>query len=234
MKIFSIVLIAVFAVSCSSKNKFGKRENVITARDSAKSVQVLNPKSGFSVKNLPSGWSHYTFFNTTPTKYTKAPDYKGKSTIACETNNGASMLLRQVDIEMKDYPSLWWSWKVEKNVTVKVSEMEKNGDDSPARFFLVFRDPENKELMMELYWSPQRARRKTKRIDGFFHYAVRGKRDSLNTWYDEKLNLRRIAQKAFKTQKNLRLSVIGLFCDSDGSGSSSSAKFSNIRLIKKN
>ena len=56
-----------------------------------------------------------------------------------ETRSTASMLFRHVDLELADYPFLIWRWYIEQPIESLLDERTREGDDHPARLFLVFR-----------------------------------------------------------------------------------------------
>src|SRR5512138_1199932 len=82
-------------------------------------------KIGTFSENDLSGWEEKVFKGTTV--YTLVPD-KGTTVLQAQSKKAASGLVRKMSIDLKKYPLLRWSWKIQaplkgEDVTVK------KGDD---------------------------------------------------------------------------------------------------------
>ena len=87
----------------------------------------------FSDSDL-SGWEDKVFKGKTV--YTLVPE-NGKTVLQAQSKKAASGLVRKITIDLKKYPFLRWSWKVQaplkgEDVTVK------KGDDFVARVYVAF------------------------------------------------------------------------------------------------
>ena len=87
----------------------------------------------FSTGDL-NGWEPKSFKGET--HYTLT-DNRGNKVLKAESNNSASGMVREIKIDLKQTPFLHWSWKTE-DVFEDVNERTKEGDDYPARVYVVF------------------------------------------------------------------------------------------------
>ncbi|MDA9951002.1 DUF3047 domain-containing protein [Oligoflexaceae bacterium] len=225
----SIFLVCFILNGCTT---FGPRENLVRASKSQDKVKIFQESEYKNIDHLPRGWHHYKFRFTDPSAYEQKKMTDKAFGIECKSDDSASMLLRQTDLSLRQFPYISWTWRVDKNVNISSSEKTKEGDDSAARLFIVVSDANKKEYMFELYWAPELISGKSKTIDGFYHYAVRGSGDRIREWTDESINLSEIVAKRFGKLKSPTVTVIGMFCDSDGSGGESSAVFRDVFLRK--
>ncbi len=79
-------------------------------------------------------WEEKTFLGNT--KYDLVKD-NGRQVLRAVSQGAASGLFKEVEIDLKKYPILRWSWKVE-GVLPKGDASTKEGDDYPARVYIVF------------------------------------------------------------------------------------------------
>jgi len=81
-----------------------------------------------------TGWEAKSFKGET--NYTLVDD-AGTTVLEAESHNSASGLFREVGIDLKQTPILNWSWKTA-HVLSGNDERSKQGDDYPARVYVVF------------------------------------------------------------------------------------------------
>ncbi|RMG01915.1 MAG: DUF3047 domain-containing protein, partial [Nitrospirae bacterium] len=62
---------------------------------------------------------------------------EGNNVLRAESNNAASGLIYKYEFSPKDYPFITWRWKVE-NIIKNGDATKKEGDDYPARLYIVF------------------------------------------------------------------------------------------------
>ena len=85
--------------------------------------EVLRPDGGpvatvmdfgpsFLLDPLPSGWRHRKFWTRSPMSMAFAVK-DGVPSMRFETHDSASMLFREVDIDLAAYPMLAWRWLIE-------------------------------------------------------------------------------------------------------------------------
>lgn len=81
-----------------------------------------------------TGWEERTFKGETDYRLVKLD---GITVLRAESKESASGRFRKVRIDLKKYPLLNWSWKVD-NLLPGRDERSKAGDDYPARVYVVF------------------------------------------------------------------------------------------------
>lgn len=183
-----------------------------------------------SVKNLPEGWVHRTFFRVTPTDYVLAQE-DGRQALHCATDNSGSILGRDTAINIADFPILEWDWKIETPLVSDLDEESHEGDDHPARFFVVFEDSTESRRAAEIIWSNVRfAPGDYKIIDGFHHLVANGLNENIGIWHSQRVDLEALYHKLTGDDSAGTLKVLGFFCDSDNTGGKTSAFFSNVYL----
>ena len=84
----------------------------------------------------PPEWDTMNFTGISRTKYT-IEEIDGKTAVKANSEQSSSGLVREVDIDLKEYPVMRWTWRVE-NTFEKGNVTEKSGDDYPARVYLLF------------------------------------------------------------------------------------------------
>ena len=80
------------------------------------------------------GWEEKSFAGNTTYELV---DNDGRKVLKAVSDKAASGLFKEVDIDLKQYPVLRWSWKVD-GVLAKGDAFTKEGDDYPARIYIVF------------------------------------------------------------------------------------------------
>lgn len=186
-----------------------------------------------NVDALPQGWVHRTFFNVTPTDY-KLKDIDGRAALHCATDNSGSILARDVDIKLSEFPLLKWQWKIEKALNSELDEDSKEGDDHPARFFVAFENADGGRKFAEIIWSNQKYQTGDyKIINGFHHLVANGLDENVGIWHEQSVDLEALYRRIGGVGVSPRLGLLGFFCDSDNTGGSTSAYFSDVRLEAK-
>src|SRR5262249_20478601 len=128
-----------------------ERTNVLTG-NSQPEVTVMDFSTPFSLDPLPAGWYHRTFWTRGPMQMAFAVK-DGVPALRFETSSTASMLFRHVDLGLADYQFLIWRWYIEQPIDSHLDEHAREGDDHPARLFLVFRTTTEEEHRMEIIWA---------------------------------------------------------------------------------
>lgn len=86
---------------------------------------------------LPSGWRRYVLGNPEHlTEYSLVSD-TGKTVLKAEANASVSALVYPVRADPLQTPWLTWSWRVD-NLLQKGNILTKDGDDYPARVYVLF------------------------------------------------------------------------------------------------
>jgi hypothetical protein len=149
------------------------------------------------------------------------------------------MLVRFVDVALDAYPILSWRWYVEKGIESDVDERTAEGDDHPARLYIVIEDSQGKERRLEIIWGNEILKAGDwKHLQGslsflfgsFPHYVANGGRENLGRWRDESVDLQRLHRELWGDPRRAHMTQIALFCDSDETGDSSVAYFAEVRV----
>ena len=124
---------------------------------------------GFDPDALTEGWVHRKFMTIWAADYQMVQE-DGVPALRCTTNNSASILARDTQIAVDDLPYLSWQWKVTQPIESDVDEATEDGDDHPARFFLIFSNEAQDRTAMEIIWSNRTYQPDDYKIIGsFFH-----------------------------------------------------------------
>jgi hypothetical protein len=88
---------------------------------------------------MPADWKPLTFKKIErKTDYAVVADEQsGASVIQAQSNASASGLVRNLSVDLKQFPILQWRWKVS-NTLAKADPKNKAGDDYPARIYVTF------------------------------------------------------------------------------------------------
>ena len=86
---------------------------------------------------LPAGWQPLTFNGISRHSEYELVDDGGVTVVRATSDNAASGLVRPVRIDLKRYPLLQWRWKITRLIE-KADATRKEGDDYPARLYIVF------------------------------------------------------------------------------------------------
>jgi hypothetical protein len=229
----SVVQFCFLFVACVTAcyhNRFGERGHVLTPQGESE-IPIMNFSQPLSIDPLTPGWYHYTFFWHPPMTI-EFVTHDSIPAIKLSTRDSASMLIRHVAITLTEYPWLSWQWYVEQSIASPLDENTKQGDDHPARLFLVFQTDTGDNRAMEIIWGNTLTSGQYKYIDGFAHYVARGGKQQAKQWFTENLNLLEIYQTIWSDHKPVTLMEIGLFCDSDDTNTASVSYFANVRMRK--
>jgi len=165
-----LVFIALTFVTACDRGR--ERTNVVTG-DGQPEVTVMDFSAPFSLDPLPAGWYHRTFWTRAPMRTAFAVK-DGVPALRFETRSTASMLFRHVDLDLADYQFLIWRWYIEEPIESPLDERTREGDDHPARLFLVFRTTTRQDRRMEIIWGNKLKAGDYKYIGGFPHYVADG------------------------------------------------------------
>ncbi len=160
----------------------------------------------------------------------------GHSAIRLSTHDSASMLFRWVDVPIEKYPIRSWNWFIEQTVDSEEDERTVSGDDHPARLYLTFKTASGDDHSMEIIWGNRVLRRgdwKHLKFFGLFsfpHFVANGGDVNAGRWHSERVDLSELFAALWGDPKGVRLVEVALFCDTDETGKSSIAYFSDIRM----
>ena len=179
---------------------------------------------------LPADWRHRTFWRYQPTQISWVGK-DGRPAI----RGSASMLFRNVGVSLDRYGFLRWGWFVEQPVVSEIDELSAAGDDHPARLYLKFLAGDGQTHALEIIWGNSKLVTGDWKYlktfwgaQGFPHYTARGGQANVGRWHDERVDLRALYRTQWGDPAGARLVELALFCDTDQTGASSVAYFSNI------
>ena len=205
--------------------------NPVTA-DGASTITVMDFSQEFAVDPPAPGWRHREFWTRPPMTITQATK-DGATAARFETDASGSIFGRFTDIDLGDYPSLLWTWFIEKPIESDIDERTREGDDHPARLFIAFDDSAGGRHYVEIIWSNKLFKAgEYKYIGGFPHYVANGGNENIGRWIDEKVNLLEIYHTTTKRTDTPRVKFIAIFCDSDDTKTSSITYFGKVWLAK--
>jgi hypothetical protein len=171
------------------------------------------------------------------------------------SNASASGLIREIEIDPKEYPIVQWRWKVT-NILEKGDVHRKEGDDYPARLYITFKYDASKlgffqkakyEMVRLLYgeYPPLRAINyiweshapigtfvPNPYTDRVMMIVVESGGNLLNQWVNEERNVYEDYKQAF-SEELPKISGVAIMTDTDNTGESATAYYGNI-LFKRN
>jgi len=101
-------------------------------------VLEVGPFSRHAPGGLPPDWKPLTFQKVPqPTHYALVQDGE-RVVVRADARAGASGLIRDIRIDPHAYPVVAWRWKVA-NLLERADIARRDGDDYPARLYIVFR-----------------------------------------------------------------------------------------------
>jgi hypothetical protein len=205
--------------------------NPVTA-DGGDQVMVMDFSQTVQIEPPAPGWRHRKFWTRPPMTISQTV----KDDVAAarfETDASGSIFGRFTDIDLGEYPSLRWTWLVEKPIESDLDERTAGGDDHPARLFIAFDDTDGGRHFMEIIWSNKAFKPgEYKYIGDFPHYVANGGNDNVGRWIEEEVNLLGIYRETTKRSDTPRVRLIAVFCDSDDTKTSSIAYFGKVWLVK--
>ena len=126
MRVYLLLFCSVIALSSAT----------VSGEDSGS--LAVGPFSHQAAGALPPGWRPLTFQNISRhTQYTVTRD-DDRTVVRARAEAAASGLIRDIRIDPHEYPVIAWHWKVA-NLVEHADVTRKDGDDYPARLYVIFR-----------------------------------------------------------------------------------------------
>lgn len=101
--------------------------------------------------DLPENWEPLSFPNIENQTVYRLHDDAGRTVIRAESRNGASGLIHSRRIDPRRYPTIRWTWKIER-VPRNGDVSTKSGDDCAARLYVAFAYDEREAGWIERLW----------------------------------------------------------------------------------
>ena len=205
-------------------------------------------------RKVPDGWKSLTFRKIE--KHTTYTLVRDNDTVAIKAvaEASASGLTREIKINLKEYPTLQWSWKV-MNILKKGDVHSKEGDDYPARIYITFEYDPSKLSFFEkskykairlLYgeypplaainyiWeskAPVGTMVPNPYTDRVMMFVIESGSAKLDQWVSEERNVYEDYKKAFKEEPTM-VSGVAIMTDTDNTGESATAYYGDIVFKK--
>ena len=156
----------------------------------------------------------------------------GVPSMRFETHDSASMLFRQVDVDLAAYPMLAWHWFIELPIRSPLDERTREKRRSTGAAVSSFRPPGEKRAM-EVIWGNRLKPGDYKYIGSFPHFVADAGDDRVGHWLDERIDLARVYAEIWKDAAPAHLVDIAVFCDSDDTHTASISYFAYVRLERR-
>lgn len=199
--------------------------------NTAKTDQL--PVANFSTSSI-TGWKDKVFTGTTSYQLFHLKD---KKVLVAESQNSASGLIKKIHVNIKKYPYLNWSWRIENRLDIK-NEKIKSGDDYAARIYIVvdggillwrtraisyvWANGASKGEIWENAFAGKNA----------LMVALRSRQDKILTWYSEKRNIYEDLKRLFGAEFHF-IDAIALMTDTDNSHGQVKAYYGDIYFSEK-
>lgn len=177
-----------------------------------------------------AGWESKTFKGATDYRFVADPPGPG---LRAEARAAASALIHEAPIDLARTPVLRWSWRVE-NVLSGIDERAKEGDDYPARVYVIFADGPffwQTRALTYVWSSTQPAgtdwlNAYTERVPML---ALRDAAAPRGEWVEERRNVREDIRRLTGIDV-LRLDAVAIMTDTDNSGQTAVGWYRDLRF----
>lgn len=219
----------------------------------AESISVLEV-GRFSVEKgsnvLPSHWEPFDFKDIQRHTDYRLVEEDGQVVVKAAADASASGLIRKINIDPKKYPVVQWRWKVV-NVLKKADIYRKEGDDYPARIYIVFEhDPSKLSVSDKIKYGMARMLHGEYPPLAAINYVWASKAPvglivsnaythrsmmivvqsgvgNLNAWVEEERNILEDYKKAFNDEPPM-ISGVAIMTDTDNTRESAIAYYGDI------
>ena len=181
----------------------------------------------FSNEGL-NNWKNHSFQGETSYR---AVTRDGRQVIRAESSGSASVLFRELRVDLDKTPWLNWNWRVN-NIIPGLDERTKSGDDYPARIYIVTEDGffSWQSKAVNYVWAstlPKETRWLSAFTDNSLMIAVRSGDAEVDAWVQEKRNVKADFQR-YLDRPVRYINMIALMSDTDNSGANVSAEYGDI------
>jgi hypothetical protein len=157
----------------------------------------------------------------------------GRLCIKATSNSSASGLYFEVDYDLRDYPILTWSWKIDRVIS-KGDASKKVGDDYAARVYVVFPSWNfwNPKAISYI-WANKLPRGKTVPSPfskNTFMVALESGHERVQGWVQEKRNVLEDYRRLFGKDPP-RAGGVAIMTDTDNTGAKATAWYGPIRML---
>jgi len=180
------------------------------------------------------GWENKMFQGSTSYQLFQLDD---KKVLMADSQDSASIIIKKIHVDLKKYPYLNWSWRIENRLDIE-NEKIKSGDDYAARIYVVIDGGilpwrtkavnyvwANKASKGEI-WPNAYVGKNAMMI------ALRSNQDKTSTFYSEKRNVYEDLMKLFGAEFQF-IDAIAIMTDTDDSHSQVKAYYGDIYFSTK-
>ena len=180
-----------------------------------------------------AGWEEKVFAGRTT--YSVETDAAGKSVLKAHTVGSASGLFKKTPIDLTQTPFLNWAWKVD-GLYKGLNEQTKEGDDYPARVYVVFSGGVFfwRTRALNYVWSSSGVRGSSwtnAYTSNARMVVLRTREDGTGVWYAEKRNIREDFRLYFG-EDSRQADAVAIMTDADQSGQEATAWYGEIFLSR--
>lgn len=158
---------------------------------------------------------------------------EGQWCIKATSRGSASALYYKIRYDIEEYPILTWRWKVN-GVLKKGNALKREGDDYPARLFVVFPSPVLwKTEAINYIWAnrlPKGEAMPNPFSANNVMIAVQSGQKHVGQWMEEKRNIFEDYRKCFQ-QDPPKAGAIAIMTDTDNTGDEAVAWYGPIRIL---
>jgi hypothetical protein len=174
------------------------------------------------------GWEEHSFKGHTQYRLV---EQDGSRVLRAESHGTASGLLFETEVNLTQTPYMHWRWRVE-TVFEGIDERTKDGDDYPARVYVVKKGGllPWRTRALDYVWSsnqPQGSSWPNAFTDKAQMIALHSGRSELGRWVEERVNVREDFRRRFG-EEITRVDLVAIMTDSDNSGGQAAAYYGDI------
>lgn len=184
-----------------------------------------------------SGWEEESFKGHSQYTFVAAKDGEQRAKVLQASTEGqASGLFKEVDVDLNETPYLHWSWRVD-NVFRNNDERSKEGDDYPARIYVVVSGGIFfwNTRAVNYVWSSNQAQASewdNAYTDNAKMIAVQAGEENVGKWVHERRNVRKDLQRLFGDGVT-HIDAVAVMVDGDNTGQSATVYFGDIIFSEK-
>lgn len=218
--------------------------------ESSSIIEVGRFSSATAEDALPLNWEFFVFKGIQRHTNYRLVEENGMAVVKAYADASASGLTRKIRIDPKEYPIIQWRWKVD-GVLRKGNVYQKDGDDYPARVYIIFEyDPGRLSFSEKIQYKVARmlygeyppsatlnyiwASSAPKGLfvpnpytDRAVMVVTESGGEHSNTWVSEKRNIYEDFLKAFKSEPPM-ISAVAIMTDTDNTGETATAYYGDI------
>lgn len=194
----------------------------------AETLQIAD----FSASSL-AGWEKKKFKNSTSYQLTQI---ESKQVLLAESQDSASALIKKAHVDIRKYPFLNWTWKIE-NRLITGDEKDKSGDDYAVRIYVIIDGGIFiwNTKAVNYVWANQASKGEVWENafvgKNAFMIALRNRQDKLSTWYTEKRNVHEDLKRLFGDEFHF-IDAIAIMTDTDNSHGHAKSYYGDIYFSK--